>query len=389
MNMFGNLSESTNNTAILATLLDKQLPFSEYIAQSRAIIQDRRYDLKAGESSSSLILDANSPFEFYPAQPLHDSGRLKFGVLLIHGLLDCPFSVRDIGLHLQTKGMLCRSILLPGHGTRPDDLLTVSYNDWIKAVEYGVESLRQQVDKIFLIGYSTGAALSVYQAVKDTHIAGVILLAPAIRIKAPVNAVVAWHYLKKWLRINPHPWLYQETEIDYAKYLSITFNAVTQVARLTNTLKEKGRQNPPHCPVFMAVSREDETISSHKAIDFFSSLKNPSSKMLLYSSCDHRYPDLRIETRLTRYPELNINHFSHVSLPFSPANVHYGQYGDYEYASRIQNRNFVYGAYNRIEVDGYEWLLRLKCIQYPRRELTYNPDFEYMAEQIAQFIMTK
>ncbi|VVC76242.1 hypothetical protein AQUSIP_15480 [Aquicella siphonis] len=110
--------------------------------------------------------------------------------------------------------------------------------------------------------------------------------------------------------------------------------------------------------------------------------------MLLYTSCDHRYPDSRIETRLTRYPDLNINHFSHISLPFSPHNPHYGQYGDYEYASQLEHRGFIYGAYNPLEVEWFEMLQKLKCVRHPRRQLTYNPDFEYLAEQITQFILS-
>ncbi|VVC76241.1 Thermostable monoacylglycerol lipase [Aquicella siphonis] len=276
MNTFGNLSETMSESEIIYPISDERLPFPEYIARSRAIIADRRPDLKSGGARSALILDANSPYEFYPAQPLSGSHkRLKYGVLLIHGLLDCPFSLRDIGTHLQTKGMLCRSILLPGHGTTPDDLLTISYHDWVKAVRYGVESLRQEVDQIFLAGYSTGASLSVYQALQDNQISGVILLAPAIRIKAPVSIVVAWHYLKKWLGYEPNPWLFKEEENDYAKYLSIAFNPVTQVASLTHVLKELGGRQPPVCPIFMAVSREDETISSHKAINFFFQPEKP------------------------------------------------------------------------------------------------------------------
>lgn len=367
--------------------LEHELPFADYIAQCRALIQNRRPDLKIPNTPHSLILDANSPYELMPANPILSGQRIKYGVLLIHGLLDSPFSLRDVGEHLQANGMLCRSILLPGHGTQPSDLLSVSYHDWIKAVRYGVDSLRNQVERIYLVGYSTGATLSLYQALQDSTIAGVILLAPAIRIKAPISVVVAWHYLKKWLHINHNLWLQQESEMDYAKYLSIGFNPVTQVAALTQVLRSLQKQRPLTCPVFMTLSREDETISSDKAIRFFKSLPNPRNQLLLYTGQELTDNDPRIHTRFTYYPEWHIEQISHVALPFSPTNTHYGQHGDYQHASHINSDPVVYGAHNRIAVDLYEWLYRFKLITQPRRELTYNPDFDYMAEQICQFIL--
>src|SRR5262249_43499519 len=132
---------------------DSRLPFSEYINNCRTLIQDRRPDLQVPSSNAGLILEANTPFELYPTGS--DSKKLKYGALLVHGLFDCPFSLRDIGLQLQKQGVLCRSILLPGHGTKPSDLLHISYEDWIESVRFGVESLKSEVDQIFLIGYST------------------------------------------------------------------------------------------------------------------------------------------------------------------------------------------------------------------------------------------
>ncbi|MBX3709749.1 MAG: alpha/beta fold hydrolase [Gammaproteobacteria bacterium] len=389
--MLGNVSATTVKEAIIDySVTDNNLPFSEYIARSRAIIEERRTDLHQPGINAKHIIDANSPYELYPPRPIMSGNRLKYGALLMHGLLDSPFSLRDIGNRLQANGILCRAILLPGHGTIPSDLLSVSYQNWIQALHYGVESLRKEVDQLYLIGYSTGAALSVYQALQDPKISGIILLAPAIRIKAPIHIIVGWHYLKKWLRHNDNnQWLHTENEVDYSKYLSIAFHPIAQVELLIHTLKKLKQNRSIDCPVFMAVSREDETISSHRAIDFFTNLPSPDNKLLLYTSIDRAYPDPRILTRITHYPDLHINHFSHVSIPFAPDNPHYGQNGDYEYASCSHLNNCTYGAYNPIEVDAYDLLHKFKLIKNKRRQLTYNPDFDFTASQIVKFIIRK
>jgi len=353
---------------------DRDLPFADYITRCRAIIKERRVDLQS--RNANLIIDTNSPYELYPHQTTPSNRRLKYGVLLLHGLLDCPLSLKDLGKHLQANGILCKSILLPGHGTTPNDLLSITFQDWINAVHYGIANLSKEVDHLYLAGFSTGAALSIHEALQTSSLSGIILIAPAIRIKVPMNMIVAWHYLKKWLHINHNQWIYKIKEVDYAKYLSIPFNAVNQVSLLTDLVKGLRLQHTLTCPIFMAVSREDETISSEKALRFFSAYQHKDSKLVVYSSTPETFTDKRIINRLTHYPALNIKNFSHMSLPYSKDNPHYGQHGDYAYASHQDGNK--YGAYNLYEST-------LTKNQY--RQLTYNPDFDYMANEITKFIL--
>lgn len=381
--MFSDISSTLDKTTVHYPISDSKLPFAQYISQTRAIIEERRIDLQ--QQNAAMIIEANCPFELRPAQPVMSGDRIKYGALLIHGLLDSPFSLRDIGNSFQDQGILCRSILLPGHGTNPTDMFSVSYHDWIQAVRYGVESLKNEVEQIYLVGYSTGATLSVYQALHDSHINGIILLSPAIKIRAPVDTIVNWRYLTNWMTKRKR-WIFKDIERDYAKYRSVTFNAPLQVSRLTNVVKELMLQHSLITPIFMAISREDETISSHKAIDFFSSLGNRDSKMLLYTSCAHKYPDSRIEPRLSLYPELHIKHLSHISIPFSPDNPHYGQHGDFEFASVINQPNTVYGAYSHFERKALKLLNSMHLLKKEYKELTYNPDFKHMTNELINFI---
>lgn len=389
--MISNLSAPISDQLIDYPALDSQLPFSTYISQCQSMIRERRPDLNGGKKpngnvNTNQILLANSPFELKPSHPIMSNGRTKYGALLIHGLFDSPFSLLDLGLQLQEKGIMSRAILLPGHGTTPDDLLKVTHQDWIQSVKYGIQSLQQEVDEIYIIGFSTGAALAVNEALVNSNIKGIILLAPAIKIKMPVDLVIAWHYFLSNFR-NEKDWVYKEEEINYVKYRSVPFNAVRQVSQLTDLIDDLNKEHALQCPVFMSVSREDETISSNTAMDFFTSLKNEKNELLLYSSYDHIYPDKRITTRDSYYPDLNINHFSHIALPFSPNNYHYGQHGDYVRASHIDDKQYVYGAYNYVEISMYDTLHRYGLVKQRRHELTYNPDFDFLANRVLQFIL--
>src|SRR3990167_8310870 len=134
----------------------KRIPsFADYMTTERQRIQSRRLDLNTNHAAD--IVNANAPFELYP-NPHPTSTKLPYAALLLHGLFDCPFTMREIGTALQQQGIASKALLLPGHGTVPADLLTVSYQDWATAVHYGVNILEQEAEKIILIGYSTGAA---------------------------------------------------------------------------------------------------------------------------------------------------------------------------------------------------------------------------------------
>ena len=264
--------------------------------------------------------------------------------------------------------------------------MQVTFHDWLHAVQRAVESMRQEVEQVYLIGYSTGAALSVLHAADDPSIAGIVMLSPAIRIKTQLSLLLKWRTLIKWLNKNK-PWLCREEEIDYTKYLSVAVNAVTQVADLTDVVANVRQQLA--CPLFMSLSREDETISSRHAIDFFARMQHADSEMLLYSASKPTFADKRIELRDTREFKTQIRHLSHVSIPISPSNPHYGQDGDYLNATNCSAENVVYGAYNRVIVDTFELLHRFGAVREKRKELTFNPDFDYLAQRIAEFIATQ
>src|SRR4051794_18908145 len=97
------------------------LSFNAYLQQTQAMIRSLRIDAEQFPDS----IAANSPFEWKPTR-----GEQKQGILLIHGLFDSPFMMRDIARHFLSRGFLVRTILLPGHGTVPGDLLNIERSEW-------------------------------------------------------------------------------------------------------------------------------------------------------------------------------------------------------------------------------------------------------------------
>lgn len=364
--------------------LTQSLSFSDYINQCRIMIQNRRQDLTNHDLTPEHVITSNCPFEFLPGPVLKKNNPAKYGVLLIHGLFDSPFSLRDLGHFLSHQGLWCRSILLPGHGTRPSDLLQVSYEDWIEAVRYGIDSFKQKVDHVLLMGYSTGGTLSIYHALQDQAIKAMILLAPAIKIKAPMKTLYRLEQILKLMN-HDHNWFYQEKEIDYTKYRSVAIQAVIELFLLTKLIAALQKKSQLTCPLLMVLSQNDETISSKAAAKWFSKLHHPLSRLLSYTAKPSQSLDPRILFRHAQYPDLNIKNISHLAIPFSPNNPHYGKNGDY-FKTFGQHSDNLYGAYNRVEAQAYALFYQLGLSKQEKRELTFNPDFDFMSQSIINFI---
>jgi carboxylesterase len=106
------------------------------------------------------------------------------GVLLVHGFTGSPASMRPWGEFLHSKGYTVRVPLLPGHGTQPEDLNKVKWQEWPAKVEFELSELRKTCDVIFLVGLSMGGGTVLNVAASiNNELAGLILVNPMIHVK--------------------------------------------------------------------------------------------------------------------------------------------------------------------------------------------------------------
>lgn len=92
----------------------KQASFNEYISETKNWLTQNRVFL-----SENIVneVEVNAPYEMRPRN------KPQKGILLVHGLGDSPYSFTDISQTLKSEDILVRTILLPGHGSKPADLI--------------------------------------------------------------------------------------------------------------------------------------------------------------------------------------------------------------------------------------------------------------------------
>lgn len=359
--------------------------FSEYVMDMREIIEAARVDLT--EDNRELIIDANSPYEWIPGPEGINpkTGRYYAGVLFLHGLYNTPYIYESLRPYFFNKHFITRALLLPGHGTVPGDLQTIDRAEWQKATKFAIESFKNQVDKLFLVGFSTGGLLAIMSAY-DFSIDGLILLAPAVKMRTQFSIVSSINNFVT-RSIGGITWYIKGEDNDYARYQSVTLEPAHQVHLLSRELSERAKEESLSVPIFMVCSSEDEVISESALIQFFTAQSNPNSRMIYYTNHFFESSDSRIIQLSSTFPEKRIISFSHVSLPIASDHPHYGVRGDYQ-------ENPKFGAiYGRTifrkrtgEPEYYGALSRDSFKNVNVRRLTYNPDFNNMLNRIDLFI---
>jgi len=364
------------------------VPFHEYIQETRQMIEKARVDIN--ETNREVILNANAPFELKPEKNKYlrnRHGRYERGILLLHGLSDSPYFMQAVARHFQEKGFLVRAILLPGHGTVPGDLLQVTYQEWIRATEYGVRQMKAHVENLYMGGFSMGGTLCVHQALHDEDIKGLVLFAPAVGIKSP------WAPMGDFLNLFTN-WLDGAgDDKDYAKYESFAVNAGAQLYHLTREI-DSGFAAGKHLsmPVFAVFSADDISADSDKIVRVFKTrVSSAKSVLILYRKGDARDDknvDRRIIYKNSHFPEEGIVDFSHVSILMPPDDPHYGKNGGYKYCLHYQgDREKRMACLHDPNIRQGE-ITEENLKRFLLRRLTYNPRYDDMMGIMDRFLET-
>lgn len=349
------------------------MPFAEYITIAKNIVTKTRQDLT--EDNQAKIIQANSPFEFIPKTACR---KAKIGILCVHGLFDSPLNLQDIAQHFANNNFYVRGLLLPGHGTVPGDLITVNYQQWLATVLYGINSFKGLVDQIYLVGFSTGALLSIYHVLNGIKIDGLILLSPGLsakyqftRLAGLYRKAIKWWPQLEWLRVG--------NNTDYARYESFPLNAVDQFYGLSLATAKLYQSKLIDVPIFMALSTDDYIINAKAATVWLSKQTNPNNKLIIYTNKNNNHISTQIKSVTSAYVNLKIKNFSHVCIPIAPNNSHYGMQGDYlnfQTAEERKRSNHLFAGSKNLYFPNHSKMLNL----------SYNPDFAGLIQELDEFI---
>lgn len=140
-----------------------------------------------------------SPFGM--SQPLDDVKTAPFtlgpalaeapaAALLLHGFTGSPWELRPVGEALAARGVHVTCPRLPGHGTTPEAMLFAGRSEWLAAATTALEGLAG-ARRVVVIGLSMGGLLGMVLAARmPTRVQGLVLLAPALKLRTPQARVL-------------------------------------------------------------------------------------------------------------------------------------------------------------------------------------------------------
>jgi len=247
--------------------------------------------------------------------------------VLVHGLSDTAFAMRDLARSFSRLCFESRVLLLPGHGTRPADLRVVDHRDWLAHVEAAVAQAGRENDRVVLAGFSLGAALALAVAAESPDkVDAVIGLSPAYRLRSNFLARQA-----RWVAAF-RPWLDLGPREDFARYGAMpTHGIASTMAALGRMEARVRRQGAVRTPWLVVQSEDDEVVDVAANRRFFeANAGDPRSLFLNYHS---KSPEDASSDRVIWLPAadeaLRVVGLSHLAVHIAPDNPHYGVTGAY------------------------------------------------------------
>ena len=133
------------------------------------------------ERTFKTLQKLSDPTPFDLGNPRH-----RVGIMFVHGFTASPSEMRPMAQFVSNaRGWRCKAVLLPGHGTRVEDMQHFGAHGWVNGVERAYDALAKDCDHVFLAGLSLGAVLCVHvavQRIQDPKLRGLLLLAPAFGV---------------------------------------------------------------------------------------------------------------------------------------------------------------------------------------------------------------
>jgi alpha-beta hydrolase superfamily lysophospholipase len=243
--------------------------------------------------------------------------KIRAGIVMLHGLTDSPYSVRHLAQSFVQQGFLVIALRVPGHGTLPSGLHTISWNDWVAATGLAVEEMQRELGdnpNLFLLGYSNGGALALNYALdslSDNSLPApkkVVLLSPMIGISRFAMLSKALEFASHLPLMGSHRWLSIQPEYNPYKYNSFSVNAAWQAHSFTKHLQKKikrlakTKQLQGLAPMLTFQSIMDSTVKT-AALEqnFYRFLPSNHSELVLFDLNRHYSLAPIIKTQANEY----------------------------------------------------------------------------------------
>ncbi len=225
------------------------------------------------------------------AEPLFIEGNTS-GCLILHGAGGgSAWDQKEFSdiLHKQT-GMTVWLPSLTGFGTKPEDLLEVTLDDWLSDAYSGLDRLLETCQQVFIVGHSMGGVLALLVASERSEVNGVVTWAAPYAVKNRLLPLLpSINKIPLIRRAIPErhgslapKWLLEAGWVGYEWIpTSIGLIANDALKRLKKALTNVT------CPVFIVQGTADDGVSGDSAKRIFEGLTSERKDMYMVEGAPH------------------------------------------------------------------------------------------------------
>ncbi len=194
---------------------------------------------------------------------------------MLHGLSGTPETMRPVVDSLREANFYVNAPLLPGHGTKYQDLSQVKWQDWWKKVLEAYYDVKEKSERVSCVGLSLGSLLALQLAIEMK-----LDLQAAVVMGTPlVLPPLLEHLAHPLVKYSPVRWLYRYSDKDWKKsvadeegrdfyqkhsYEKLSVHAVMELFRLKK--KIRSRLGEITAPV-LAIHGQGDLVAPLKNLD--------------------------------------------------------------------------------------------------------------------------
>lgn len=249
----------------------------------------QKHDAAVPRDPVTGIMHAAEPGDFGPEDA-------RCAVLFIHGFGGNGQHFEELPRKVAAAGWRARVLLLPGHGTLPEDFERTSADQLLNAVLDETQALLKKHEKVVLLGHSMGGALATLAAARTPEVSGLILGAPYFAITP------RWYYIlppESWMRMGPSlmRWVYsnpdrqpvfrREVSSQIVSYAWLPTRAAVTAMELAGEASSPTTLSKINQPVLLLHGRRDEVTSPEAACRAVNGMASANKRIVLLDNSNH------------------------------------------------------------------------------------------------------
>jgi carboxylesterase len=213
--------------------------------------------------------------------------RAPHGVLVLHGLTSCLGSVEPVAERLAAEGIPYEMPWLRGHGTRPEDLVGVTWRDWYADAAAALDRLLARCASASVVGLSMGGLVALHLGLaRPGRLHAVVAVAPALRLHSRLAWLVPYAgRVRPWICPAPDQYSAAVRERLAAGYKRLPTATLASMLAYGRWLEP--RLGAMRVPTLILQTRADRVVCPDSAARIYSRLGAPNKQLVWFERSGH------------------------------------------------------------------------------------------------------